>query len=145
MTDQLSLKILIVDSDVYFRTLCTRRLKRSRSASFSATSAANAASALSAIQKERFDCVLIDSDLPDLSAEQLVSDIQSQCDTPCPVILLWSGNRADARTLFENSAAADLLPKREVANYGLISTILSTINKSSYRRTAASNADLNPG
>ncbi len=124
MTDTLTLNILVVDHDVYFRTLCTRRLRRSRSATFQVSIAESASSALHLIEQNEFDCALIDVRLPDMTGTELMEVIHQQCEMPFPMILLCpTSGRTD-----DSGLATSVLPKREVANYGMISSILSAIS-----------------
>ncbi len=145
MTDQTTLKILIVDDDIHFRTLCKRRLQRNSSITFLVSEAADATSALETMDEETFDCLLIDHGLPDMAGTVLIEKLQRTLDLPVPMLLLSAKNRDDFDGDIGDCGAAVFLPKREVANYGLVPSILSCINAHHHTNPTPSETSVTSG
>ncbi len=78
-------KILIVDDDDVMRQKIKRILQKTSYAFFEADSGSSAKQAL---MRETFDCVLVDQRLGDIDGVEVISIINSDKDTPCPVIMI---------------------------------------------------------
>lgn len=128
--------ILLIDDDPSFCHLCRRFLAKNTETDFRVVVAHDASSGLLACESERFDCLLIDYTLPDLSGTQVFRSIGSILSdfVPPAIILTANGGEAAAADAVR-AGAADFLPKNAVSAQSLGRAITNAITKSELRKS----------
>ena len=112
--------ILIVDDSETDRVTLRRHLSRDRTIPCDFIEVETVADAIKAIERERFDCVLLDFMLPDGTALDFIErarDGQRQLKIPI-VIQTGTGSQADAVSLMK-AGAHDYLVKKEIVGEAL--------------------------
>jgi CheY-like chemotaxis protein len=78
--------------------------------------ASNAMQALAALDKQRFDCVVLDLGLPDMDGLDLLHSIEQQCGSDAPPIVIYTGRPLDeAETQRLEAHAQAVIPKTDGA------------------------------
>jgi signal transduction histidine kinase/DNA-binding NarL/FixJ family response regulator len=108
-----NLKLLVVDDSAVDRMLIGQSLQLA-GIEFPAVEVESRAVAIAALESEGFDCVLIDADLPNDDALQLVKQIQQEDWPIATLLLLPENNQRHAEILFA-AGAGDFLSKPELA------------------------------
>jgi signal transduction histidine kinase/DNA-binding NarL/FixJ family response regulator len=108
-----NLKLLVVDDSAVDRMLIGQSLELA-GIEFPVIEVESRAVAIAALENEGFDCVLIDADLPNDDALQLVKQIQQAGWHSATLLLLPENNQRRAEILFA-AGAGDFLSKHELA------------------------------
>jgi signal transduction histidine kinase/CheY-like chemotaxis protein len=108
-----NLKLLVVDDSAVDRMLISQSLELA-GIEFPVIEVESRAVAIAALENEGFDCVLIDADLPNDDALQLVQQIQQEGWHSATLLLLPENNQRRAEILFA-AGAGDFLSKHELA------------------------------
>jgi len=118
-----TLKVLLVDDDeIYLRTL-VKVLGRDTRFSYDATLTTCGEDALDSASKGRFDLVLIDYNLPDMTGTECLSSMRSHQPASVehpPAIICTAAGSEDSATAAVRSDADDYLPKEKI-NIGSLS------------------------
>ncbi len=108
-----NLKLLVVDDSAVDRMMIGQSLELA-GIEFPVIEVESRAVAIAALENEGFDCVLIDADLPNDDALQLVKQIQQEGWHSATLLLLPENNQRRAEILFA-AGAGDFLSKHELA------------------------------
>ena len=109
MLDKSQLTILVVDDDEMGLDVLTRRLTREE---FNVESAASGQSALKKMALEKFDVVLLDLMMPDMSGDQVLSEIRKMPSmSDAVVIMLTADNSRESVTACLEGTANDYIVK----------------------------------
>ncbi|MBU0641317.1 MAG: diguanylate cyclase [Planctomycetes bacterium] len=104
-------KILLVEDDHGHQHLLSRALK-SAQRKVEVETVATGQEALHAIQNRLFDCVLLDFNLPDLCADELLPALAKDVHSP-PVVVISSSRDQDTVIKSMRHGSVDFLPKME--------------------------------
>ena len=108
-----SCRVLIVEDDTEQADSLTRKLSGE---DVRIERASNAMQALAALDKQRFDCVVLDLGLPDMDGLDLLHSIEAQCGADAPPIVIYTGRSLDeAETQRLEAHAQAVIPKDEGA------------------------------
>lgn len=130
----MSVRVLLIDDNLPDRVRYRRMLQR-ESQSFEIVEAedGNRGLALLAESQGRFDCVLLDQDLPDLQGLDVLEDIRCQADAP-PVIMLTGEEDAAVSIEALRRGAADYLMKRRIDEDRLLRAVRGAIERAGLAR-----------
>ncbi len=81
-------RLLIVDDDETDRRLYSRLLARHALGAFEIEHAADGAAGIAALRDRKFDCVLLDYSLPDLTGLEFLAEAAVEGELPCAVVLI---------------------------------------------------------
>ena len=133
-TAHASARLLMVDDDVPWRTLCRRLLGRDPDRSWSVTTAASAAEALEVADPAEFDCLLIDYRLPDGTGTDLVERLRERLGARLPpVVVISAGGGEGAATCAVRAHATDYLAKRGLTPDALYRSLGNAVEKGELR------------
>ena len=128
-------RLLIVDDDESYLTLCSRYLTKDTDKRYEIVTAADAESALSACSANHFDCLLIDYGLRGGTGTELIGTLRSRLGSTLPPFVLISADEsAGAATQAVRSHAADFLSKREVSASSLVRSVRNAVEKGRLQR-----------
>jgi signal transduction histidine kinase/DNA-binding response OmpR family regulator len=108
-----NLKLLVVDDSAVDRMMIGQALELA-GIDFPAVEVESRAVAIAALDSEGFDCVLIDADLANDDALQLIQQIQQNGWASATLLLLPENNQRRAETLFA-AGAGDVVAKPELS------------------------------
>lgn len=130
-----SIRVLLVDDDADYRTLCRRYLRRSDAARFEVEGVDTGRGAVSSCRERRFDCVLIDYRLPDATGTDLLAELRDALgdEMPPAIILSALGGEAAAAEAVR-AGASDYLAKRDVSRESLSRTLVNAAEKGRLRQ-----------
>jgi twitching motility two-component system response regulator PilH len=120
-------RILVVDDSWLIRQTVTNMLKR---AGYEITIAENGGQALEKCNSDKFDCVLLDLLMPDMSGLDVVKKLK-EMNITIPIIILTADIQSTTQQRCRDAGVADFLikpPKEEHLIYKL-QTILSAKDK----------------
>jgi CheY-like chemotaxis protein/anti-sigma regulatory factor (Ser/Thr protein kinase) len=123
-------KILVVDDSVMDRTLAGKLLEKR--SGWAVTSAENGQAGLAALERETFDLVLSDLQMPEMNGLELVSAIRAQ-HTYVPVILMTAHGSEEIAMQALQRGAASYVPKQNLAR-DLIDTVENVLTVASAER-----------
>lgn len=103
-------KILVVDDDQDYLTLIQDLLREGKRTKFYVDTVKTAQDALSKIKKERFDVILLDYRLPDMTGLDFMDKIQS-LHFKIPIVLITSHGDRDLQEKAIEKGVADFLEK----------------------------------
>ena len=127
-------RLLMVDDDVPWRTLCRRLLGRDPGRTWEVTTAASRAEALAVSGLADFDCLLIDYRLPDGTGTELVENLRARLGTRLPpVVVISAGGGEDAATHAVRAHATDYLAKRGLTPDALYRSLGNAVEKGELR------------
>ena len=130
--------ILLIEDDAVDRKAIIRILRRAQCACDIAE-AANGSDGLAYLQRQPFDCVLLDFHLPDATGLEILRRIrQEKIDTP--VIMLTGQQDAKAVAELMKAGAADYIAKDSLAQNNLEKTMQSVIRTHRAERESAAAA-----
>src|SRR3984957_7098474 len=90
-------RLLIVDDDETDRRLYGWLLARQAPGAFQIEQAADGAAGIAALRSQKFDCMLLDFSLPDVTGLEFLNDAVVDGELPCAVVLITGhGNEAVA-------------------------------------------------
>ena len=129
-----SLRVLIVEDDPSYRHLCRRYLTHSSSRRVDVEEAATGDAAFRAIQRDRYDCLLVDYALPDTTGTEFIHEAGKQLgERVPPSILITAAGGEMAATEALRVGAADFLPKQVVSAETLARSIGNAVEKARLR------------
>ena len=131
-----ALKVLLVDDDETDRLMVQRSLGQAQPP-VSITEAANATSSVELLKNNRFDCVLLDFRLPELSGAEALKESKKHELTDTPVVMLSGLDDEDLIVECLKQGAQDYLIKSEVT----AQTLLRSIRYAMERRKSAKLAE----
>jgi DNA-binding response OmpR family regulator len=127
-----SRKILIVDDDVALRQSLAEQLERD--GEFITVECDTAAMALDAIQRERFDAVLLDIGLPDMDGRDLCREIR-RAAINVPIVMLTAAD-GDGDTVMGLEAGADDYVTKPFRLNVLLARLRAHLRQSEFREDA---------
>jgi signal transduction histidine kinase len=138
-----SYRLLIVDDDAADRRLYSRLLTRQAPGACKIQQAANGAAGLAVLRAQKFDCVLLDFNLPDMTGLEFLTDAAADGELPCAVVLVTGqGNEAIAVEAMKRGVQ-DYLVKDQVNASNLWRAMTTTVTQTELRqRLAGSRRDL---
>ncbi len=130
--------ILMIEDDVIYRALCKRYLAKDPNYTYNVVSTTSAAGALRMCNLHKFDCLIIDYNLPDSTGTQLISALRATLgeDMP-PAIVLTAEGGIDAATEAVRTDASDFLSKNKVSARSLCRSVNNAVEKG-FLKTAVS-------
>ncbi|MDF1811782.1 MAG: fused response regulator/phosphatase [Verrucomicrobiales bacterium] len=124
------LKILLIDDDSADRMEVTRLLKKSDPGKFAIHEAVDRASGFEALEKQSFDCVLLDYRLPDADGLEIVREFtKSKAESAPPVVMLTVIDDEEIGVKAVTEGAQDYLIKGTVDSALLTRSILYAIER----------------
>jgi signal transduction histidine kinase/HPt (histidine-containing phosphotransfer) domain-containing protein len=132
-------RLLIVDDDsVDLRQFC-RLLKKGHRHDYEIVTAMDGGEAMAAVDAQRFDCILLDLHLPDISGLDFMTELTMRADDPSCAIIIVTGqvSQADAIDAMKRGAH-DYLGKDELNRERLIAAIDNSIEKANLRNETES-------
>ena len=135
--------ILIVDDSLEDRTFLKRLLSQIAGAAWRFAEANSAAQALAILDKQSFDCVFLDQNLPDDSGINTLDHLRSAAGDPkVPVVLLTGVGDETLAADALKAGAMDYLPKQGLASHLVFHSFLSAIEKFRLLQQLRERADL---
>ena len=102
------MKILVVDDDANARLLMRAALRKS---GFEVTLAAGGHDALRQFREERFDLVMLDVDMPDLSGNDVCATLRAEVGDLLPIVMVTGMDDLNSIEKAYHSGATDFIPK----------------------------------
>ena len=135
--------ILIVDDSAEDRTYLKRLLSRTGGAAWKFAEANSAAQALAILDKQSFDCVFLDQNLPGESGIETLDRLRNAAGDPrVPVVLLTGGGNETVAAGALKAGAMDYLPKEGLTSYLVFQSFLNAVEKFSLLQRLRERADL---
>ena len=129
-----AVRLLMVDDDVPWRTLCRRLLSRDPHRDWTVTAVASRDEALGVSGLADFDCLLVDYRLPDGTGTELVGDLRARLRTRLPpVVVISAGGGENAATHAVRAHATDYLAKRGLTPDALYRSLGNAVEKGELR------------
>lgn len=122
-------RILIVDADIVDRNYYKQMLTDHLNISSEILEADNAKSALELLQKDKFDCIVLDYLLPDMNGIELVKTIKINCPHFMPIIMLSNQGDENIAVTAMKEGVTDYLVKSQQNPFTLTKIILNAIEK----------------
>ena len=122
MAEGAHMSVLVVDDDDVDRERVLRILQHS-TLDFSATEAASGWQALDLVQRQPFDCILLDNHLGDITGAQILPRLQRALQRTCPVIMVTGEGDEQLAVQVLHEGAADYVPKHHLNADVLIRSI----------------------
>src|SRR5262249_47560154 len=110
-------KLLVVDDDERQRTSIIELVGGD---DVSASTAGSGADALAALKAERFDCVVIDLGLPDMTGVELVEAIKRDAGIRQVPIIVYTGRELDSKQRAELARMAEAVVIKDVSSPDLL-------------------------
>lgn len=131
-------RLLVVDDDPLCQTLCQRYLAQSDKYAFELVGVETGADAIRRVSGERFDCLLVDYYLPDLTGTELLRQLSAlaEDDAP-PAIILTANGGEEAAISAVRAGATDFLPKRALSRASLGRALGNAIYNSRLKQSIA--------
>ena len=120
-------RLLLIDDNLPDRVRYRRMLQRENQA-YEIVEAEDGASGLAALQGARFDCVLLDQELPDIQGLDVLVDIRALPDPP-PVVMLTGEEDAAVSIDALRRGASDYLMKRRIDEDRLQRALLGAMER----------------
>lgn len=118
-------RVLIVDDEIAVATVFEAALK---SAGYDVKLAPDAKTGLATVQGEKFDLVLMDQMMPDMSGNEALKTLKSDPTTASiPVAMLTNFGHDTMVKEALNSNAADYILKYQISNDGLVERVKAII------------------
>ena len=127
-----TLKVLLVDDDEFYLRTLVKVLGRDTRFSYDATLTTCGEDALDSASKGRFDLVLIDYNLPDMTGTECLSSMRSHQPASVehpPAIICTAAGSEDSATAAVRSDADDYLPKEKINIGSLSRSIHNAVDK----------------
>lgn len=130
-------RVLVVDDDSGFVTLCQRYLRSSGSISFRIEVAGNAMSALEIYSHAAFDCLIVDYRLPDMTGTDLLNRLHAEYDeyTIAPAIVMTAFGDESVAIKAVRANASDYMSKSDITRASLTRAVDNAQSKGLLRRT----------
>ena len=128
-----TLRVLMVDDDDVFRSLCARYLE-SAGGQFEVLFAESSASAEIVYALGDIDCVLLDYRLPDATGLEVFAVLQPEPDPTVPIIMLTGMSSEQLVIESLHAGMADFLPKDDVNAQTLQRAILNAVDRARLHR-----------
>lgn len=114
------MKILVVDDSVTMRRIVRRSLRQAGYGDSEVVEASDGAEALEAIDKDQFDLVLSDVNMPNMTGLELLTELKSRERKPVVVMVTSEAKSAMASELRENGAAACIAKPFNASDLGRV-------------------------
>ncbi|HDP16331.1 MAG TPA: hybrid sensor histidine kinase/response regulator [Candidatus Omnitrophica bacterium] len=106
------LKILLVEDNPTDALIVKKKLQRDSSFDYDITHAVSGEDGMSVLEKEKFDIILLDYNLPKKSGMETLQEIKKR-DIKMPVVMITGQGDEAVAVRFMKEGAADYIPKRE--------------------------------
>jgi len=124
------LHVLLVDDDARYLILCERYLARSAKGLFIVDTANTVEKALACCSANRYDCLIVDYELPDGTGTDFIHSLKKHTDkTPPPTIITTADGGEDAAIKAIRAGAADFISKRNVSSQAISRSIHNAVDK----------------
>lgn len=119
------LKVLIVDDDIVDRMLVQRSLKNA-GMKVTFAEAENCAVAMQILERQSFDCIFVDYQLPDRDGLSLVQSIRD-LNITCPIVALTGQGDEQIAVELMKAGATDYLSKTRIAPESLAQSLRNAV------------------
>lgn len=119
------LKVLIVDDDIVDRMLVQRSLKNA-GMKVTFAEAENCAVAMQILERQSFDCIFVDYQLPDRDGLSLVQSIRD-LNITCPIVALTGQGDEQIAVELMKAGATDYLSKTRIAPESLSQSLRNAV------------------
>ncbi len=127
-------RVLIVDDDAVFRSLCRRRLSRDDRSDNTCDEVSTAVDALAAVSPGSHDCLLVDYRLPEMLGTELVEQMKTKLGKAMPpVIVLTADGGESAATQAVRVSAADFMSKQDAGTASLCRSVRNAVEQGRLR------------
>ena len=123
----MAIRLLLIDDNLPDRVRYRRMLQRDNAA-YEIVEAEDGAGGLAALQEGRFDCVLLDQELPDIQGLDVLVDIRALPEPP-PVVMLTGEEDAAVSIDALRRGASDYLMKRRIDEDRLQRALLGAMER----------------
>lgn len=124
------LRILLIDDDARYLTLCERYLARTNDRDISVDKASTVSEALKLCSVNDYDCLIVDYLLPDGTGTEFIKILhRNELRSPPPAIITTSDGGEDAATDAIRAGAVDYLSKRNLNAQSLSRSIYNAVDK----------------
>src|ERR1700678_448806 len=131
-------RLLIVDDDETDRRLYGWLLARQAPGAFEIEQARDGATGIALLRERKYDCLLLDFSLPDVTGLEFLAEVVSDGDLPCAVVLITGhGNEAIAVEAMK-LGVQDYLVKDHVNEGRLWRAIVRAVSQRELRSRLAS-------
>jgi signal transduction histidine kinase len=138
-----SYRLLIVDDDAVDRRLYGKLLAQLGPDTCNIQQAADGAAGLAALRSEKFDCVLLDFKLPDMTGLEFLAVATIDDELPCAVVLITGQGSESIAVQAMKRGVRDYLVKDQVNAASLWRTMTQAVTQTELKqRLAASLSDL---
>lgn len=133
----MAIRLLLIDDNLPDRVRYRRMLQRDNAA-YEIVEAEDGAGGLAALQEGRFDCVLLDQELPDIQGLDVLVDIRALPEPP-PVVMLTGEEDAAVSIDALRRGASDYLMKRRIDEDRLQRALLGAMERHRLERQLRDN------
>jgi signal transduction histidine kinase/HPt (histidine-containing phosphotransfer) domain-containing protein len=136
-------RLLIVDDDEFDRRHYSRLLAHHAPGACVIVFAADGAAGLILLRAQKFDCVLLDFNLPDMNGLQFLTSATADSESPCAFVLVTGQGNEVIAVKAMKLGVQDYLVKSSLADGKLWDTMVGAVNQRELRlRLDASRRDL---
>lgn len=127
--------VLVVDSDTDFSTRICRILDQATEYAYRVSVCHSGCEAINSCHQQNYDCVLINSTLPDMSGVRVVEEIRDILDEETsPIIMMASERIPEAATNAVRLQAADFFVKSDTNRHSIRRSFGNAIEKGQLQR-----------
>ena len=132
------LNILIVEDNPTMSAI-TQEMLKAADLSRTVTAVTTGVDAINQFSKVDYDCILLDYDLPDMNAKQVLVEFQSKKPLSCPVLILTAHEDLDKASETLSLGAVDFITKSECSAQILKRAILFAVTRKNYEQKSPQN------
>lgn len=132
------MSVLIIEDDPSYRRLCQKYLSKDTQQRYEVVEVGSAADGIAECSRRKYDCLLVDYSLPDLTGVEVVRELTQslgEAAPPCIILTADGGTVAAAEAL--RVGAADFLPKRYLSTNPLSRSISNAVEKGRLKQSIA--------
>ncbi|MCW8879696.1 MAG: EAL domain-containing protein [Kangiellaceae bacterium] len=130
--------ILIVEDNPTMSAI-TQEMLKAAEVSRSITAVTTGLDAINQFRKVDYDCILLDYDLPDMDARQVLVEFQSKKPLSCPVLILTAHEDLEKASETLSLGAVDFITKSECSAQILKRAILFAVTRRNYEQKSPQN------
>ena len=132
-----SYRVLIVDDDLADQRIYGRLLAQLTSGSCDIVYAADGVAGLAALRAGKFDCLLLDFNLPDMSGFVFLDAAAVVCERPYAVVLITGQGNALIAVEAMKRGVQDYLPKDQVDAHSICRAVTTAVTQAELRQRLA--------
>jgi len=122
------IRLLVIDDDTLDRKAVAHALKM-LGADYELHEARDSATGLALALAQKFDCILVDYNLPDENGLELLDKLMAQLENPVPIVMLTGEGNESVAVEAMKRGMSDYLPKAKLGTESLYRVVANAIGK----------------